>query len=83
MSKRKLLQKILASQHNVGFSDMVTLVVAFGFHLSRVGGSHHIFAHPDVPELVNLQDVGGRAKPYQIRQFLKLVERYDLKLPEE
>ena len=83
MSKRKLLQKILASQHNVRFFDMVTLVVAFGFHLSRVSGSHHIFAHPDVPELVNLQDVGGRAKPYQIRQFLKLVERYDLKLPEE
>ncbi len=83
MSKRKLLQKILASQHNVRFSDMVTLVVAFGFHLSRVSGSHHIFSHPDVPELVNLQDVSGRAKPYQIRQFLKLVERYDLKLSEE
>ncbi len=83
MSKRKLLQKILASQHNVRFSDMVTLVVAFGFHLSRVSGSHHIFSHPDVPELVNLQDVSGRAKPYQIRQFLKLVERYDLKLAEE
>ena len=83
MSKRELLQKILASQHNVRFSDMVTLVVAFGFHLSRVSGSHHIFSHPDVPELVNLQDVSGRAKPYQIRQFLKLVERYDLKLSEE
>ncbi len=83
MSKRKLLKKILAGQHNVRFSDMVTLVVAFGFHLSRVSGSHHIFSHPDVPELVNLQDVSGRAKPYQIRQFLKLVERYDLKLPEE
>ena len=83
MSKRKLVQKILASQHTVRFSDMVTLVVAFGFHLSRVSGSQHIIFHPDVPELVNLQDVSGRAKPYQIRQFLKLVERYDLKLPEE
>ena len=83
MSKRKLLQRILASHHNVKFSDMVSLVVAFGFHLSRVSGSHHIFVHPDVPELVNLQDVGGRAKPYQIGQLLKLVERYDLKLPEE
>ena len=77
MSNGKLLQKILASQNNVRFSDMVTLVVVFGFHLSRVSGSHHIFSHPDVPESVNLQDVSGRAKPYQIRQFLKLVERYD------
>jgi hypothetical protein len=38
--------------------------------------------HPDVPELMNLQDVGGEAKPYQIRQLMKLVERYNLKLEE-
>jgi predicted RNA binding protein YcfA (HicA-like mRNA interferase family) len=55
----------------------------FGFRLSRTEGSHHIFVHPDIPELVNLQDVKGQAKPYQIRQFLKLVERYSLKLKEE
>ena len=32
------------------------------------------------PELVNVQDVGGDAKPYQIRQVLRLVERYNLRL---
>ncbi len=56
-------------------------------HVSRVRGSHHIFTHPTVPELVNLQEVGGQVKPYQIRQALKLIERYHLKLedngPEE
>jgi len=30
--------------------------------------------------MVNLQDVYGEAKPYQLRQFLRLIERYDLKL---
>ena len=57
---------------------MVTLAEAFGFHLSRVKGSHHILVHPQVRELVNLQNVGGKAKPYQVRQFLRLVERYNL-----
>ncbi|HFD38284.1 MAG TPA: type II toxin-antitoxin system HicA family toxin [Anaerolineae bacterium] len=33
---------------------MVTLVEAFGFRLSRVRGSHHIFVHPNVRELVTL-----------------------------
>ena len=80
MNKRKLLQKALTGSKNIRFSEMVALVEAFGFRLSRVSGSHHIFVHPQVPELVNLQDVGGKAKPYQIRQFLKLVERYNLKL---
>jgi hypothetical protein len=36
--------------------------------------------HPDIPELVNLQSVRGQAKPYQVRQLMRLVERYDLKL---
>lgn len=33
--------------------------------------THHIFVHPQIPELVNLQEIKGQAKPYQIRQFLK------------
>jgi hypothetical protein len=36
-----------------------------------------------VRELVNLQDVDGKAKPYQIRQFLRLVERYNLTMEDE
>ena len=80
MNKRKLLRKILNAPQNVKFNEMLTLVTAFGFELARVSGSHHIFTHPDVPELVNLQNVGGQAKPYQIRQFLKLVERYNVPL---
>ena len=36
--------------------------------------------HSSIPELVNVQDVGGEAKPYQIRQVLRLVERYNLRL---
>ncbi len=57
--------------------------ITFGFKLSRTDSSHHIFARPDIPELVNLQDVKGQAKPYQIRQFLKLVEKHNLKLEDE
>lgn len=62
---------------------MVSLVEAFGFFLSRTSGSHHIFTHPEISELVNLQEADGKAKPYQIRQFLRLVERYNLRLGDE
>jgi predicted RNA binding protein YcfA (HicA-like mRNA interferase family) len=83
MSKRRLLQKILAGSRNIRFADMVALVEAFGFTLSRTAGSHHIFVHPDIPELVNLQNVNGQAKPYQIRQFLRLVECHRLELEDK
>jgi hypothetical protein len=61
---------------------MQRLVEAFGFRLLRVSGSHHIYGRSGIAEQLNLQNVGGKAKPYQIRQFLKLVERYNLSIEE-
>ncbi len=78
MRKHKLLDKALNSPRNLRFAEMVDLVQAFGFHQSRINGSHHIFVHQTVRELLNLQDVDGLVKPYQVRQFLRLVERYNL-----
>jgi hypothetical protein len=75
-----MLRKALASPVNVRFEEACALARAFGFHQSRVNGSHHIFVHPSVRELVNLQDVRGMAKAYQIKQLLQLVERYNLSL---
>ena len=80
MRPRKTLEKILSGSRNLRFEDLRRLVEAFGFRLSRISGSHHIFTHADIPELMNLQEVHGEAKPYQIRQFLTLVERYNLTL---
>jgi len=80
VNSRKLLQKALSSPANLRFAEVCALARAFGFYLSRASGSHHIFARQDVRELVNLQDVGGKAKPYQLRQLLDLVERYNLSL---
>jgi len=81
--KRKLIQKLLFGSRNVSFSQAQAAVEAFGFHLSRISGSHHIYIHPDIPELINIQNVGGKAKPYQIKQFLDIVEQYNLELEDE
>lgn len=83
MNKRKLLKTILAGSKHIRFDDMVGLVEAFGFRLSRTQGSHYIFVHDSIPELVNLQNVKGQAKPYQVHQFLKLIERNNLQLEDE
>jgi predicted RNase H-like HicB family nuclease len=65
LNPRKLLRKAIASAANLRFEEACALARAFGFHLSRVNGSHHVFARQDIPELLNLQDAGGKAKPYQ------------------
>jgi hypothetical protein len=58
-------------------------VKAFGFVLKRIEGSHHFFRHPQTQAVLNLQPQGGQAKDYQIRQFLKLVDQYNLKLEKD
>jgi predicted RNA binding protein YcfA (HicA-like mRNA interferase family) len=79
--QRKLLRKLISGHlHNVEFQDFVKLVEAFDFKLLRTFGSHHIFSHRQIPEMINLQNVKGQAKPYQIRQFLRLVEKYNIKM---
>jgi len=77
---KKLLRRLSSGTvKNVGFVDFERLVQACGFQLDRVRGSHHIYRHPELAEKLNLQRVRGEAKPYQIRQFLVLVEKYHLK----
>lgn len=80
MNSRKLLQKALNSPQSLRFSEVLKLAAAFGFQLDRISGSHHIFKRAGIPELLNLQNVGGMAKPYQVRQLLKLVEKHNLSL---
>jgi predicted RNA binding protein YcfA (HicA-like mRNA interferase family) len=81
VKKRKLYQRMLNSQKNVKFNDFVTVILAFGFSFNRITGSHHIYDHPDVPQSVSIQPASGnQAKPYQVRQFLRLVEKYNLTL---
>jgi predicted RNA binding protein YcfA (HicA-like mRNA interferase family) len=81
--KQKLVQRLIVGSKNVRFSDLQQVAEGYGFILLRVTGSHHIYSHPGLEELINLQDVNGQAKPYQIKQFLKLVEKYDLRIAEE
>jgi len=83
MNKRRLLARILAGSKNIRFTDFVSLLEAMGFRLARVNGSHHIFQHPQVREPVNIQEVHGQVKPYQIRQVIALIEAYGLTLESE
>lgn len=78
MKTKKILQKALASPNNLRFAEARDLAEGYGFKLSRVKGSHHIFVHPEIQELVNLQEVSGQAKAYQVKQLLQLIERYNI-----
>ncbi len=83
MKQQKLLNKLLTGSKNIRFTELMGLAQSFGFTLDRVNGSHHIMVHPDVPSILNLQNVNGKAKPYQVKQFLQIIERYNLTMGEK
>lgn len=75
MSKyEKLLMKILsaASDQNVTFAELCSLLEQLGFE-KRTKGGHHIYTKKGVEEIINLQPKGSKAKPYQVKQVRNLL----------
>ena len=42
-----------------------------------------MYKHLGVPKIINIQDDNGKAKPYQVRQFLSLVRDFSLLMEEK
>jgi hypothetical protein len=78
MSKRHLLEELKGNPKNVRFEKLCKAAEVFGFTFRGGKGSHRIYVRKGVEELLNFQNVKGRAKPYQVRQFIKIVEKYEL-----
>jgi predicted RNA binding protein YcfA (HicA-like mRNA interferase family) len=56
----------------------------FGFILVRTRGSHHLYQHPKIEDVMNVQPQKDMtAKSYQVQQFLKLIDIHQLRLIEE
>jgi hypothetical protein len=78
MDKRKLLDELKANPKNIRIERLYKIAEAFGFNFRGGRGSHRIYFREGIKEILNFQDVEGRAKPYQVRQFIKIVEKYNL-----
>ncbi len=84
MSKfEKILTKILrgTSDANIGFDELVSLLIRLGFQ-SRIRGSHHIFYMDNIIEIINIQEKSGKAKPYQVKQVRSIILKYKIELKE-
>ena len=79
MKDDKLIRKITdgASDANIAFIDIKKLLIQMGFEV-RIKGSHHVFRKNGVRELINLQQDGNKAKPYQVKQVRDLIIKYKL-----
>ena len=80
----KLLSKIQHSSQTTGFNfnAICNLLVGLGFH-QRIKGSHRIFTHARVSEIINLQPKSGQVKAYQLEQVREIIIRYRMELTDD
>ena len=78
MDKKEIYKNLKQSPHNVRFDEIFGMAEVFGFKFKGGKGSHRVFVRAGITEIMNFQNVKGKVKPYQIKQFLKIIEKYGL-----
>lgn len=78
MDKEETYRKLKQAPTNVGFEEVCKAAELFGFNFRGGKGSHRIFVKEGIRELLNFQNVKGKAKPYQVKQFVRIIEKHNL-----
>lgn len=76
--KEEIYRELRRNPKNVRFTDLCKAAEIFGFKYRGGKGSHVVYVREGVKEILVFQNVKGKAKPYQVKQFLKIIEKYKL-----
>jgi predicted RNA binding protein YcfA (HicA-like mRNA interferase family) len=78
-NRSDLLNFLKKNTKNIRFSRLCNIAEEFGFKFRGGRGSHRIYVKKGIKEILNFQNFHGKAKPYQVRQLIKVIEQYNLK----
>jgi hypothetical protein len=77
-SANTLLKQLREEPTNVRFADLRKVCEAFFGEPRQNGTSHLIFKMPwSGDPRINIQNAGGKAKPYQVRQVLHAIDKLE------
>lgn len=65
------------SDNNIHFNDLRKLLESLDFKY-RVKGDHFIYYRDDIPEIINIQPNGNKAKGYEVKQIRLLFNKYGI-----
>ena len=77
----KLYLSIVSSTQdkNTKFRDLQKLLDILGFEC-RIKVDHFIYSYGNLRENINIQPDSNMAKPYQVRQIRKFLQKYQIRL---
>ena len=77
-SAKKILEQLRREPTNARFADLRKVCELFFGEPRQNGTIHLIFKMPWPGDpRVNIQDAGGKAKPYQVRQVLQAIDKLE------
>lgn len=80
---KKLLEAIRNNPNDVRYDDVLRAAELIGFTITGGAGSHQTKARPGEPTQLNFQRISnGRAKPYQVKQLIQMLDKYENKSDE-
>lgn len=77
VDRERLLERARVNPACLRFAEACRLAEHFGWEYVRQCGSHRLYRRTGSRTLINLQDVNGMAKPYQVRQLLRAIDGLD------
>lgn len=83
LTRREQLLQAARPGHSLRYNEFKMLIEQFGFRLASVNRLHNIFVHEQVITPINIQNINGVIKPFQVRQLINLVYQYQLKAADE
>ncbi|MCK4491469.1 MAG: type II toxin-antitoxin system HicA family toxin [Candidatus Altiarchaeales archaeon] len=69
MNKKEIYEELKRNTKNVKFEKICRAAELFGFKFRGGKGSHRIYVKRDVREMLNFQNVKGKAKSYQVEKY--------------
>ena len=63
--------------NNIRFTDLQKVLESLDFGY-RVKGDHFIYYRDDIPEIINIQPKGNKAKGYEVKQIRLLFKQYSI-----
>lgn len=78
MNRPELLEELKENPRKVRFARLCKIAEDFGFQTRKGAGSHRVYFREEIQEILNFQNEAEWAKAYQVRQFIKVIEKYSL-----
>jgi len=76
--RQKRIDKAMNNPAGIRFKELCLLAEHMGFQKRGGKGSHVVYERDGVEEILTFQNHRGMAKPYQVKQMLAVIEKYQL-----